>query len=161
MLRFRMRERRFVAPSSAAERRSKQRPITIHSRSRVRPICQIARLSIMLASVSFSGLSNTWPTQLMQCCTRQAPATRTAMAYSIRRILYWHSAAGAYEKDRFVTWVHGDWNGDGRFESGDLVLALQQGTYTANSIAQRGAVLFAASVLDELDQRERKSESTI
>ncbi|MFC1758424.1 hypothetical protein ACFL2H_06600, partial [Planctomycetota bacterium] len=62
---------------------------------------------------------------------------------------------GLYEKDRPATWLHGDWNGDGRFESGDLVVALQQGTYSKDAVPQRHVSRLAASILDELDRRDR------
>jgi hypothetical protein len=37
--------------------------------------------------------------------------------------------AGKYELDEFASWEQGDWNGDQRFGSGDLVTAFAGGGY--------------------------------
>ena len=37
--------------------------------------------------------------------------------------------AGKYEQDEFANWSEGDWNADGRFDSGDFVVAFQDGGY--------------------------------
>ena len=39
--------------------------------------------------------------------------------------------AGKYELNTPATWAEGDWNFDGRFDSGDLVAAFQDGGYEA------------------------------
>ena len=62
---------------------------------------------------------------------------------------------GVYEKDRPATWVHGDWNGDNRFDSSDLVAALQLGNYVAESTPRWRKSAVAASIHDELAQRDQ------
>jgi hypothetical protein len=44
-------------------------------------------------------------------------------------------AAGQYEDGiaQNSTWEEGDWNGDGEFDSADLVLAFQAGAYSGEN----------------------------
>ncbi|MEZ6120808.1 MAG: hypothetical protein R3C28_30115, partial [Pirellulaceae bacterium] len=47
-------------------------------------------------------------------------------------------------------WKDGDWNGDGEFTSGDLVLAFQTGKYEATPVPEPNfswLVLFAVAIL--------------
>jgi hypothetical protein len=39
------------------------------------------------------------------------------------------SGAGEYETQQEAGWGEGDWNGDGVFDTGDVVLALQDGGF--------------------------------
>jgi hypothetical protein len=41
--------------------------------------------------------------------------------------------SGLYENNADATWMQGDWNGDCRFDSSDLLVAFQEGCYEAAS----------------------------
>ncbi len=57
--------------------------------------------------------------------------------------------AGEYEDDVVgnSTFAEGDWNGDGEFDSGDIVLAFQTGNYLA---AARLADIAPAVIVDDV-----------
>ncbi|MCA9216416.1 MAG: hypothetical protein KDB27_25280, partial [Planctomycetales bacterium] len=62
-----------------------------------------------------------------------------------------------YEKDLPATWVQGDWTGDGRFESGDLVRALQETKYSFDALPKKHRSADVATIiLDDLDRKAKK-----
>ena len=61
-------------------------------------------------------------------------------------------AAGLFELDQDATWDQGDWNGDLRFGSGDLVTAFvdggyEQGTRGAQAVPEPGSLMLLGIAL--------------
>lgn len=72
-------------------------------------------------------------------------------------------SSGKYEQAEAATWAEGDWNGDGRFGTADLIVAWQDGGYEQGPRAAEvpeptllGAIGFAA--LTGLAARKRTAD---
>jgi hypothetical protein len=58
-------------------------------------------------------------------------------------------------------WAEGDWNGDGVFDSGDMVMAFQTGLYEVKSQTDTGEITAAVDWLCAQDQRDTRQRAFV